>query len=75
MTKAEIIEEVLNVMLKKVNELKQEYGEYICISLISPAGTIDGYRTGFEAGVKEGMARLLEAVAKEYNREVEMESC
>lgn len=45
------------------------------IFLISPAGTIDGYRIGFEAGVMEGMARLLEAVAKEYNREVEMESC
>ena len=73
MGRQEVIEEVLNVMLKKVNELKQEYGEYVCISLISPAGTIDGYRTGFEAGVKEGMARLLEAVAKEYNREIERE--
>jgi len=70
MTKAEIIEEVLNVMLKKVNELKQEYGEYVAINLYGENGAVDGYGDGFRAGVNEGIARLLAVVAEEYNMEI-----
>lgn len=71
MTKAEIIEEVLNVMLKKVNEIKEGYESYVAINLYGQDGAVAGYGPGFRAGVNEGMARLMVAVAGEYNREVE----
>ena len=70
MDKQEIIEEVLNVMLKKVNETKEEYESYVAYNLYSENGVVDGYGTGFRAGVNEGMARLMVAVAREYNSTV-----